>query len=319
MNNQIVANHDDNNTSMSMTSSFINCGEDQPLFVFTQEIANLDRSNRYKHIECPIGDPRNILDVTQYQHIIYRTLCQKELEIKRNFFIQDELSFLERGIAYDGMSHVHYRLNLSTNGLYIGFGIMDKYFTMHQLPRDKLKLYANAALFIGSKVEDYRPPRVRDFIKMADHCFGGKSFTPRELYEAEHNLMAAIDFSITFGTPLFYLTQLMRISGHTQENILLARYILEIIQTNIKFVGLPYSMQAAVAVMSTRIIEQQPRWTPELAGYTNYTETDIFNLSLSVRDMMLESDCPTTSFIRRKYGTDLFRRVSLVAVPSSWQ
>ncbi|EAY08966.1 Cyclin, N-terminal domain containing protein [Trichomonas vaginalis G3] len=208
----------------NLTSSFIACGEDQPLFVFQQESQNPNHEQRFKNKECPIGDPRNILDVTQYQHIIYRSLCQNELEIKRNFFIQDEINFLDRGVAFDSMSHVHYRLNMGTNGLYIAFGIMDKYMTTHQLPRSKLKLYCNAAVFIGSKVEDYRPPRVRDLIRMADHCFGGNTFSSRELYEAEHDLLATIGFNITFGTPLLYMTQLMRISGHNTENILIARY-----------------------------------------------------------------------------------------------
>ena len=207
---------------------------------------NLCRSRsveKFSHKECSFGDPSNPLDVTEYQHIIWRSLCQNELSEKPISLRQDEIKSIDRGIAFDNMSHVHYRLGLGTNGLYIAYGIMDRYMSIKSLPKNKLKTYSCAALFIGSKVEDYHQPRIGDLIRMADHCFGEneRSFSPKELYAAEIDLINTIGFEITFGTPLFYITQLMRISGQTQELVLLARYIIEIMQTSDQFIGVKYS------------------------------------------------------------------------------
>lgn len=276
---------------------------------------------RFSHKECSFGDPKNPLDVTQYQHIIWRSLCQNELNERPVVFRQEELNSTDRGIAFDNMSHVHYRLGLGTNGLYIAYGMMDRYMSIKQLPKNKLKTYCCAALFIGSKVEDYHQPRIGDLIRMADHCFGEneRSFSPRDLYAAEIDLINTIGFEITFGTPLFYITQLLRISGQTQDTVLLGRYILEVMQTGEKFIGMKYSKQAAVAVMVTRILNGETKWTSQLAGYTNYSETELYTYALAVRDMLAENDLITTRFMRRKYGTDLFHCVSRVRIPMSFK
>ena len=275
---------------------------------------------KFHHVEVPIGDKRNIVDVVQYQHIIWRTLNQAELEAKPITFQQDEISIFYRNITMDNMSHIHYRLGLSTNGLYVAYGMIERYLSKYQLPKNKLKLYACAAIYIGSKIEDYAPPKVRDVIKLADHCWDSseRSFTERELFAAEIDLINSIDFDTTFGTPLFYLTQLMRISGQTQETLLLARYILEIIQTDERFIGMRYSKEAAVAVMVCRILCGEPRWTRELAGYTSYSEASLAEPVHWVREMLGQSDRQQSRFMKRKYGSDLFKNVAHIKIPSSF-
>jgi hypothetical protein len=275
---------------------------------------------RFHHIETPIGDKRNIVDVAEYQHIIWRTLNQAELDNPAITFQQNEISLYDRGITMDNMSHIHYRLGLSTNGLYVAYGMIERYLAKYQLPKNKLKLYACAAIFIGSKIEDYLPPKVRDVIKLADHCWDAseRTFTSRELFAAEVDLINSINFDTTFGTPLFYLTQLMRISGQTQETLLLARYILEIIQTDERFIGMRYSKEAAVAVMVCRILCGEQPWTPALAGYTSYSEASLSEPVHWVRDMLVKGDRPQSRFMKRKYGSDLFKNVAHIKIPSSF-
>ena len=276
---------------------------------------------RFRHVETPIGDKRNSIDVVDYQHIIWRSLCQYEMDHPTITFKQNEISNYDRGIVMDNMSHIHYRLGLSTNGLYVAYGMLERYLAKHQLPRNKLKVYACAAIFIGSKIEDYLPPKVRDVIKLADHCWDAseRTFTARELFAAEIDLINGINFETTFATPLFFLTQLMRISGQTQETLLLARYILEIIQTDERFIGMRYSKEAAVAVMVCRILCGQPAWTKQLAGYTSYSEEQLMEPAHWVRDMLMESDRPQSRFMKRKYGSDLFKNVAHIKIPSSFK
>ena len=275
---------------------------------------------RFRHTEVPIGDKKNPIDVCEYQHIIWRSLCQYELDHPTITFKQNDITLFDRGCTMDRMSHIHYRLGLSTNGLYVAYGMLERYLAKHQLPKSQLKVYACAAVFIGSKIEDYLPPKVRDVIKLADHCWEktDRTFTARELFAAEVSLINGIEFETTFATPLFYLTQLMRISGQTPETLLLARYILEIIQTDERFIGMRYSKQAAVAVMVCRILCGQAPWTKQLAGYTSYPEADLVQPCRWVRDMLKEEDRPQTRFMKRKYGSDLFKNVAHVKIPSNF-
>lgn len=277
-------------------------------------------TERFHHTEIPIGEPNDVLDVAQYEHIIYRTMCQNELDNPIPAYHQDNISASDRNAAIDAISHIHYRLGLTTNGLYHAIGILNRYMAVKQLPRSNLKLYSCAAIFVASKIEEIYPCTVRDLIQFGNHCFEATepSFTRSQLFAAEIDLMNTIQFSTTFATPLFFLTQLMRISGQNQEIVLLARYILEVMQTDHRFFSMPSSKQAAVAVMVTRIMKGETSWNSKLAGYTSYSEESLNEGAHWIREDLLEERRPKHRFIRRKYGTEPFFMVSNTRVPSSF-
>lgn len=283
-------------------------------------VARARSVERFRNVECRIGDASNPLDVSEYEHIIYRTMVTNERNQASRTYSQSEFTFPQRDYAIDCLSHVHYRLGLTTNGLYRAIGIFDQFCCLGQIPPKSLKLYACACLFIASKIEDIYPARARDISRLGDHCFGDseRTFTNRELFTAETDIINTIGFNTTFATPLFYLTQLMRISGQRQETLLLARYILEIMQSNNKFFTIPASLQASVAVYVTRILKGEQRWNSKLEGYTQYSESQLEGPARWVRDMLVEQDRHETRFMRRKYGSDLFLNVARVKIPANF-
>lgn len=265
----------------------------------------------FVHTEVPIGDKLDTQDVTEYEHIIYRSLRQKEAAMPQLVFNQKEITLKDRNVLIDSLCRIHFKLGLTTNGLYRCIGILDRYLACGQVPKAKLNLYGAACLFIASKIEDIYPAQSTDLIKLFN-----REFTRRDLFSTEIKIINDIGFDTTFATPLFYLTQFMRISGQTKETLLLARYICEICQTHEHFYGVSPALVAALAVMVTRILKGQERWTKELAGYTTFTEEALGPHANVVREILLQRDREETRFIRKKYQSDLFLGVANIRVPS---
>ena len=271
------------------------------------------RLEPFVHKEVAIGDKMDTQDVAEYEHIIYRSLRQKEAAMKPLTFNQKEITIKDRNLLIDAICRMHFKLGLTTNAFYRCIGILDRYLACGQVPKAKLSLFGSACLFIASKIEDIYPAQSSDLIKLCN-----REFTRRELYSMEIKIINDIGFDTTFATPLFYLTQFMRISGQTKETLLLARYIMEICQTHEKFFGVPPALVASLAVMVTRILKGQERWTKDLAGYTMFSEEELGQYANIVREMLLERDREETRFMRKKYASDLFLGVANIRVPSNF-
>ena len=269
------------------------------------------RLEPFHHSEVPIGDPTDPQDVAEYEHIIYRSLRQKEKIMQPLKFDQKEITLKDRNLLIDSICHMHYKLSLATNTLYRCIGILDRYFTVAQVPKRKLTLVGCACLLAASKIEDIYPAQSTDLITLTS-----REFTRRELFAMEIQIMNAIQFDTTFATPLFYLTQFMRISGQTKETLLLARYIMEICQTHESFYGVPAALVASLAVMVTRILKGQERWPQDLSGYTAFSEEELTPYASIVREMLVTRDREESRFMRRKYGSDLFLGVAHTHVPA---
>ena len=271
------------------------------------------RLEPFHHLDLHIGHADDPQDVSEYENIIYRTLRQREKIMTPLKFEQKEITLKDRNMLIDTLCHMHYNLSLATSTLYRCIGMLDRYFTVAQVPKRKLTVTGCACLLAASKIEDIYPAQSHDLIKLSR-----RDFNENELFTAEIQVMNAIQFDTTFATPLFYLTQFMRISGQTKETMLLSRYIMEICQTHESFFGVPASLVASLAVMVTRILKGQEKWPANLSGYTVYSEQDLTPYALIVRDMLVDRDRQECKFMRRKYGSDLFLRVAQIRVPSNF-
>ncbi|KAK8900586.1 hypothetical protein M9Y10_002915 [Tritrichomonas musculus] len=292
----------------------------------------------FVHKEVPIGDIEDPQDIVEFEHVIYRTLRAEENAASALEFNQNEITLKDRDLLIDAICRFHYKLGLMTNTLYRFIGIFDRYLAVGQVPKSKLKLYGCAAFLIASKIEDIYPAQSTDLITLSE-----KAFTQRELFAAEIHIINAIGFETTFATPLFYLTQFMRINGDPKEirdvketremreireakeareakiAILFARYILEICQSNGKFYGVKPALEASLAVFVTRIMQGKSNvWPEALEGYTQFTVEDLTPYANIVKGMLMQEDREETKFMRRKYGSDLFLNVAHWEIPSTW-
>jgi hypothetical protein len=264
----------------------------------------------FKHTEIPIGHRDDPQDAVEFEHIIYRTLRDREMLMRPLEFNQPEITLRDRNLLIDALDRFHYKLSLTTNALYRFIGILDRFLFVRALPKSKLRLFGCAALFIASKIEDICPAQANDLIDLADY-----TFTRDDLFAAEIEIINAIQFDTTFATGLFYLTHLTRIHNQTKESLLLTRYILELCQTHERLFGLPPALLASLSVMVTRILNQQEKWPKELADYSMHSIEELDRLVPIVYSMLIKPNREESRFIRRKYASDLFLRVALVDLP----
>jgi hypothetical protein len=266
------------------------------------------------HCEVRIGDDDDPQDVAEFEHIIYRGLRAQEINARGLQFAQTEVTLRDRSLLIDALDRFHYKLSLTTNGLYRFIGIVDRYLSLVSVPKSKLRVVGCASLLIASKIEDIYPARSRDLIELSERVF-----SQSELFATEIQVINAVQFDTEFPTPLFFLTQFMRIEDQTKESLLLGRYILEICHTNDLFYGVAPSLIAAVATFVARILSGDPPWPPALAGYTMYSEEYLVPYVAAVRAMLLETDREESQFIRRKYSSEPFHSVALIRVPDHWR
>lgn len=266
----------------------------------------------FQYLELEIGDPSDPQDVTEYNNIIYKTMREKELKSKKIVFHQKNITLKDRNILIDTMCRFHYKLGLTTKTFYRFIGILDRYLSVeNNVLSEELHLVGCTALYIASKMEDMKPAYASDLIQLSS-----MSFQEHDLFACEIKMINAIKFDLAFPTPMFFLTHFMKINGSTMTTFLYSRYVLEICQSSSAFFNVKGSLIACVAVMFCRILEGNTRWSPELAGYTQYSEAELLPYARKVRAIMLDNNRVETLFMKKKYGSDLFSNVAYFEVPS---
>ncbi|EAY15741.1 Cyclin, N-terminal domain containing protein [Trichomonas vaginalis G3] len=261
----------------------------------------------FRFMTCQIGDPSDALDVCPYQHIIYKTLREKEKSRSTIKFNQNEITFRDRNIMIDKMILIHYKLGLTTNTIYRFIGLFDQVLTSIQVPKNKLMLYACATFLISSKIEDIFPAQSDDLV-----CLTKNRFSKEELFAAEIEVSNATKYGTIFGTGLFFLTIFQRIEDEEQDFLLYSRYILELCQTSEFFFGKNFSLMAAAAIYTSRIAWHQEPWTPRLEGYTRYSEPVLSECLKEIKNMLSQQSRQESKFIQKKYSSDLFHKVAQI-------
>lgn len=278
-----------------------------------QKVLKLEKLPEFKFTPISVGNPMDVRDVAEIENEIYRTMRQEELKEPPFQWNQQSITLHDRAMIIDSIDRAHYKFECTTNTFYRFIGIFDRYLLCTQVTASKLKLVAYASFLIAAKIEEIYPPSSSDIISQAD-----RAFTRSELFAMEIQIANAIHFNTTFPTGLFFLTHFLSIVGENQETMLFARYILEISQTCDKFWGYKQSMLASLAILTMQIVyHQSNRWPDEFAKFTGYSLADLEQPLSIVAQMLREAERPESRFMRRKYGSDIFRNVSHKPIPSS--
>ena len=264
----------------------------------------------FMHAEFPIGSPYDAQDVCEYEHIIYRSMRERETHFPPVVVQQTEVTARHRAYLINWMCRLHYKAQIATEGFYRAVGIVDRAMTQTVMSPNRLAIIGTAAMLIASKIEDVQALSVCDACMIADNMF-----SPEELKKMEGQLINLIGFDTEFPTPLFFLTIFLKLNGRTQEIMLLARYICELCMISPEFIGVKASAVAAASLMMTRTLIQIEPWTEQLAAYTQYGFEDLCRYCKVIHQMLLDTSCEETSFIRRKYQSEPFCNVASVPVP----
>ena len=167
-------------------------------------IQNKEEVQQFYHIEFPIGLPYDPQDITEYEHIVYRSMRLREEYLPEFNVPQKEITSEDRSDAVHWLCRLHYKCQLTTETLHRSIGILDRVIAATSISARKLKLICSATMLIASKIEDIRPLLIRDILTIA-----GGEFTSDDLKKMEVNLINLIGFDTEFPTPLFFLNILL--------------------------------------------------------------------------------------------------------------
>jgi hypothetical protein len=262
------------------------------------------------HVEIPIGSPTDPQDVSEYEHIIYRSMRQREASFPKTLVRQTEISVRDRDFLVDWICRLHYKTQITTESLFRAVGILDRAIALTRMSKHRLHLIGAASLLIASKIEDGSPMAVADAI-----AIGQGEYTQQDLLKMEVQVANLIGFDTECPTILFFLTIFLRLNGQTQEFMLLARYLAELCLSCGEFVGVKPSALAATSLMMTRTLAGMEPWTEELAMYTQFPFEELCKYCKVVHEMLLQTGREESTFIRRKYASDPFCHVANVPVP----
>lgn len=266
----------------------------------------------FYHVEYPIGYSDDPSDVAEYEHIIYRSMRTKELDVQPVLVTQTEITPDDRCALIDNLCRLHYKTQLTTITFYRCVGILDRITSKIQISPDKYLLYGYTSMFIASKYEDVVPLRLKDAVEIS-----GNQFTIDDMKMAEIYLCSIIDFNFSFPTPIFFETIFLRLCGSqlTSEFFLLTRYIMELCMITVDFIGVHESAIAAAAVMAARTLFGLEPWTEELAGYSQYSFKDLCPHVKTIHQTLLHKENFENSFIKKKYSSSLFKCVANAEIP----
>jgi cyclin B len=124
-------------------------------------------------------------------------------------------------------------------------------------------------MLIASKYEEIYPPEVRDFVYITD-----KAYTKEEILTMEAEILSTLEYNVTSPSPYRFLELYSRLAGFSQEEFILAHYIIELSTVEYKMLRYSPSLITTAAVYLTNKIKKKAvPWTADLA--VSYTENDL--------------------------------------------
>lgn len=265
----------------------------------------------FEFTELQIGDPKDPQDISTYENIVYKSMRIRELQFPAQV-VKLSISDSERGQMIDWIDRLHYKSQCCTTTLYRAFGIFNRALNLTNITTDSMRQFAAASLLIASKMEDLVPVSAGILVQCSKNVL-----TKDEIVRKEMQLANILEFDFCFPTPLFFLNYFLRISGQTQESMLFARYVMEVLLTSERFINVKPSAIAATAVVVMRVVYGETPWTEDLMMFSRYSLAD---LEINIRDayeLLTDADRIESAFIRLKYGSDPYQNVADFEIPET--
>lgn len=271
-----------------------------------------------KYLSIKIGDEENPQDVVAYENICYAQMIKRESQYPKCVITDLDICGNDRKLLFDELTRIHYKCLMATNTLYCAFGIIDRAINLIQIANSDFKSFGIAALFIATKMEDIIHTQLSSLLEVV----GDPTVTRENVINAEIIISNTLRFDFSFPTPMFFLDYYLRIINKTYEQMLIARYVMELCITSEEFVDTKPSALAATAVSITLMITSGCIWTNELAAFSKYTVESLATTIKQARNIIAlectkryypvrtEEQQPKHMFVYYKYKSSPFHSVS---------
>ena len=188
------------------------------------------------------------------------------------------------------------------------------------IPRERYQLLGATCTWIACKIEEMKPPTVKDFAYVSDNIY-----TTTQIQRMERRICLALKFSFCVPTPYPHMYELLRASSEcTNPACVPSRLMKNMSNYMLELGRLPYgpvtrkpSLLAAAAIYLARVtLSGDTTWTPTLEYYSGYRKSDlketveeIYCYHVSAEECNLKSTF--NKFRSKKYDRVAYKTVPL--------
>ncbi|KAI0205397.1 cyclin-like protein [Astrocystis sublimbata] len=214
-------------------------------------------------------DAWDVSMVAEYGDEIFAYMKQQELNLLPNPHYMDnqgEIQWSMRSVLMDWVVQVHTRFGLLPETLFLTVNFIDRFLSNKIVSLGKLQLVGATAIFIAAKYEEINCPSVQEIVYMVD-----SGYTTEEILKAERFMLSMLDFELGWPGPMSFLRRISKADDYDLETRTLAKYFLEVVIMDERFVASPPSYIAAGAHCLSRLMLAKGEWTIGHVHYSGYT------------------------------------------------
>ncbi|KAI0977313.1 hypothetical protein F4678DRAFT_9570 [Xylaria arbuscula] len=214
-------------------------------------------------------DAWDISMVAEYGDEIFQYMKEQERNLLPNPHYMDdqgEIQWSMRSVLMDWVIQVHARFGLLPETLFLTVNYIDRFLSNKVVSLAKLQLVGATAIFIAAKYEEINCPSVQEIVYMVD-----SGYTAEEILKAERFMLSMLDFELGWPGPMSFLRRISKADDYDLETRTLAKYFLEVVIMDERFVASPPSYIAAGAHCLSRLVLHKGEWAPAHVHYSGYT------------------------------------------------
>lgn len=174
---------------------------------------------------------------------------------------QPDMRWSMRAVLLEWVHQVHDRFNLLPETFFLCINFIDRFLSLKVVSIAKLQLVGAVALFVAAKYEEINCPSVNEIVFMVDN-----GYSVEEILKAERFMLQLLDYDMGYPGPMSFLRRVSKADNYDLETRTLAKYLLEVMVVDERFVGSPASFCAAGAHCYARLILHKGDWVSTIAG-----------------------------------------------------
>ncbi|KAG7446809.1 A/B/D/E cyclin [Guyanagaster necrorhizus] len=220
---------------------------------------------------------------------------------------QEELDWNKRAILHDWMLQVHtmYRCVPETFFLYVN--IFDRFLSLRPMVSiSRLQLVGISCFFVAAKFEESIAPSVEDIVRLA-----GDQYTVSEMLKAEQYVLKTLNWDLSYAGPMTWLRRGSKADDLEITARTIAKYLLEVGCIEWRLVATPASLLAAAALWLARLALGREEWTPNLAHYSTFKESELLPTANILLNHLLRPEARQSATLVKKYSSKKFAKASL--------
>lgn len=168
---------------------------------------------------------------------------------------QAEIQWSMRAVLMDWLIQVHARFQLLPETLFLAVNYVDRFLSCKVVSLGKLQLVGATAIFVAAKYEEINCPSVQEIVYMVD---GG--YTVDEILKAERFMLSMLQFELGWPGPMSFLRRISKADEYDLETRTLAKYLLEVMIMDERFVACAPSFAAAASHCLARMLLRKGDW-----------------------------------------------------------